>query len=44
MSKSVVYIDSKYNVPGIGLVISGTVKGKTVKVKDKMYIGRKRKV
>lgn len=39
MTKTVIYIDSKYNVPGIGLVISGTVKGKSVKVKDKMYIG-----
>lgn len=37
--KTVVYIDSKFNVPGIGLVISGTIKGKNINVKDKMYIG-----
>ena len=37
--KTVVYIDSKFNVPGIGLVVSGTIKGKNINVKDKMYIG-----
>ena len=38
---SLVYIDSNFLVPGIGLVVSGSVKGKTIKVKDKMYIGPK---
>ena len=36
---SIVYIDSNFQVPGIGLVVSGSVKGKSIKVKDKMYIG-----
>ncbi len=36
---SIVYIDSNFLVPGIGLVVSGSVKGKTINVKDKMYIG-----
>lgn len=36
---SIVYIDNNYQVPGIGLVVSGSVKGKSIKVKDKMYIG-----
>jgi len=38
---SVVYLDSNFNVPGIGLVVSGTVKGKTISNKQKMYIGPK---
>ena len=38
---SIVYIDSNFLVPGIGLVVSGSVKGKTIKVKDKMYLGPK---
>ena len=38
---SIVYIDSNFLVPGIGLVVSGSVKGNTIKVKDKMYIGPK---
>ena len=36
---SIVYIDSNFLVPGIGLVVSGSVKGDTIKVKDKMFIG-----
>ena len=36
---TIVYLDSKFNVPGIGLVVSGTTKGKDIKLKDKMYIG-----
>ena len=32
-------IDSKYQVPGIGLVVCGSNVGKTFKVKDKCYIG-----
>tara|TARA_Y100000590_G_scaffold468297_1_gene650562 strand:+ start:52 stop:1359 length:1308 start_codon:yes stop_codon:yes gene_type:complete len=37
--KTVVYLDSNFTVPGIGLVVSGTVRGKNINVKDKMYIG-----
>lgn len=36
---SVYYIDSKYNVKGIGLVLSGTVQGQNIKVNDNMYLG-----
>ena len=36
---SIVYIDSKFNVPGIGTVVSGTIKGNDIKIKDKMFIG-----
>jgi len=38
---SVVYLDSNFNVPGIGLVVSGTIKGDNIKVKQKMYLGPK---
>jgi elongation factor 1-alpha len=37
--KTVVYLDSNFNVPGIGLVVSGTIRGKNINVKDKMFIG-----
>jgi len=37
--KTVVYLDSNFNVPGIGLVVSGTIRGKNINVKDKMYLG-----
>ena len=37
--KTVVYLDSNFNVPGIGLVLSGTIRGKNINVKDKMFIG-----
>ena len=33
------YIDSKFNVKGIGLVVSGTVRGKPIKLNDKLWIG-----
>lgn len=36
---SIVYIDSTFQVPGIGLVVSGMVKGKTINIKDKLYLG-----
>jgi GTPase len=36
---SIVYLDSTFQVPGIGLVVSGTVKGVDINVKDKLYIG-----
>jgi len=38
-SGSVFYIDSVFIVPGIGLVVSGTNKGNSIKIKQKMYIG-----
>lgn len=37
--KTVVYLDSNFNVPGIGIVVSGTIRGKNINVKDKMFIG-----
>jgi elongation factor 1-alpha len=37
--KTIVYLDANYNVPGIGLVLSGIIKGSSIKVKDKLYIG-----
>ena len=37
--KTVVYLDSNFTVPGIGLVVSGTIRGKNINVKDKMFIG-----
>lgn len=36
---SIIYLDKIYNVPGIGLVVSGTTKGDNIKVKQKLYIG-----
>ena len=36
---SIVYIDSTFNVKGIGLVISGTVRGKPINVNQKLWIG-----
>jgi len=36
---SIMYVDSKYTVKGIGLVISGTVRGKPIKVNQKLYLG-----
>jgi GTPase len=36
---SIVYIDSTFQVPGIGLVLSGMVKGKNISVKDKLFLG-----
>ena len=38
-SKTVIYLDTNYSVPGIGLVLSGTIKGDCVKVKQKMFLG-----
>ena len=35
----IVYLDSTFQVPGIGLVLSGMVKGKNIKLKDKLYLG-----
>jgi GTPase len=36
---SMVYIDSNFQVPGIGLVLSGTTKGNNIKIKDRMFFG-----
>ena len=36
---SVFYIDSTFQVPGIGLILSGTLKGENIKLKDKLYVG-----
>ncbi len=36
---SVVYLDSTFQVPGIGLVLSGMVKGNDINLKDKLYLG-----
>lgn len=36
---SMMFIDSKFNVPGIGLVVCGTNFGKKFKIKDKAFIG-----
>ncbi len=36
---SIVYLDSNFQVPGIGLVLSGMVKGKEIAVKDKLFLG-----
>lgn len=38
-NRRVVYIDSEFLVPGIGLVVSGMIKGGDIKVKEKMFIG-----
>lgn len=36
---TIMYIDSKFNVKGIGLVVSGTVRGDPIKINDKLWIG-----
>ena len=36
---TIVYLDSNYNVPGTGLVVSGTIKGNPIKIKQKMFLG-----
>jgi elongation factor 1-alpha len=36
---SIFFIDSVFKINGIGLVVSGTLKGNTVKLKQKMWIG-----
>ena len=36
---SIMYVDSKYTVKGIGLVVSGTVRGKPIKINQKLYLG-----
>ena len=36
---TIVYLDNNYMVPGVGMVLSGTVKGNNICVKQKMYLG-----
>jgi GTPase len=36
---SIFYVDSIFNVSGIGIVLSGINKGKPIKIKQKMYLG-----
>jgi len=36
---SILYVDSKYTVKGIGLVVSGTVRGKPIKINQKLFLG-----
>ena len=36
---SLFYIDSKFKVPGIGLVVSGTLKGEDINVNQKLWLG-----
>ena len=36
---SLFYIDSKFKVPGIGLVVSGTLKGENINVNQKLWMG-----
>lgn len=36
---SVMYVDGVFMVPGIGMVVSGTNKGNSIKVKQKMFLG-----
>jgi GTPase len=36
---TLIYIDGRFSVPGIGLVVTGMIKDGTIKVKQKMYIG-----
>ena len=36
---NIVYIDSTFQVPGIGLVLSGMVKGENIDIKSKLYLG-----
>mgnify|MGYP001259015985 CR=1 FL=1 len=36
---SIMYIDSKFNVKGIGIVLSGTLRGSSVKINDKLNLG-----
>ncbi len=36
---TLIYIDGRFTVPGIGLVVSGMIKDGTIKVKQKMFMG-----
>ena len=39
IDKSIFYIDRSFNVPGIGLVLSGTLRGETITIGQTLYIG-----
>lgn len=36
---TIIYLDSHFSVPGIGLVVGGTIKSNTVRAKQKMFMG-----
>ena len=36
---SIIYIDSTFQVKGIGLVVSGTLRGKSIKLNQKLWLG-----
>ena len=36
---TIMYIDSMFKVNGLGLVVSGTVRGESIKINDKLWIG-----
>ena len=36
---SIFYIDSAFNVPGIGLVLAGTGRGEPIRIKQKLFLG-----
>lgn len=36
---TIYYIDSAFNVSGIGLVVAGTCRGEPIKIKQKLYLG-----
>ena len=39
IDSSLMYMDSRFNVKGIGVVVSGTVRGNDIKINDKLYMG-----
>lgn len=39
IDNSIMYVDSKFMVTGIGLVLSGTVRGKSIKAGQKLWLG-----
>lgn len=39
INSSIMYVDSKFAVKGIGVVLSGTVRGKSIKINDKLLLG-----
>ena len=39
IDSSILYVDSEFMVDGVGLIVSGTLRGTTVKTKDNLWIG-----
>ena len=39
IESSILYVDSKYMVDGIGLIVSGTLRGGIVRTKDNLWMG-----